>query len=139
MRAGAGDSDLTENDTGTRPASLVSPSVSANENLKEEKEQPFLPLNVKRVASELARPDRLPADLISVEEEGNPEFEVLLMFRQKIADLRRLPKHQKAQAHRAALEWLWSTMAALREKRAYARHRRRMVWQMKRMRPSGLD
>jgi hypothetical protein len=139
MLAGASDSERTENDRGTGPATSVSPVLSANENQKEDDYQPFASGKLKMATSELTRPDLLAAEPTSAEDEGSPEFEILKIFRRRIAGLRRLPHHQRARAIRAALEWLWSTLAALREKRAYARHRRHMLWQMKRIRPLDLD
>jgi hypothetical protein len=135
MHAGASDSESAENDTGTGPATPVSPALSAHQNQKEE-DQPTAVIKFRPAASDLARRDIFPVDPIPGEEEDNPEFEVMKMFKQKMAGLRRLPKHQRAQAIRAALEWLWSTMAGLREKRAYARHQRHM--QRLRMRPPAL-
>jgi len=88
-----------------------------------------VPIHFKPVAAELTGRDLLPAELMSVEEEGCPEFEIMKIFRQKIAGLRKLPRHQRAQEIRATLEWLWSTMKGLREKRLYARHRRHMQCQ----------
>jgi hypothetical protein len=138
MRAGASDSESAENDTGTGPATPVSPTFSAHQNQKEE-DQPTAVIKLRPSANELTHRDILPVDPIPGEEEDSPEFEVMKMFRRKIAGLRRLPKHQRAQAIRAALEWLSATMKALRDKRAYARHRRHMLWQMRRIRLSDLD
>jgi hypothetical protein len=123
MRAGASDSESAENDTGTGPATPVSPAISAHQYQKEEY-QPAASYRFWTAANELTRRDILPADPISSEEEGSPDFEIMRIFRRKIASLRRLPKHQRAQEIRAALEWLWSTLKGLREKRLYARHRR---------------
>lgn len=132
MRAGTSDSGPTENDRGTGPAPPVSPVLSANENQKENENQPFAPIRLKLSGTELTGGDRLPVELMSTEEEGSPELEVLLIFRRKIAGLRKLPRQQRAQEIRAALEWLWSSIAALREKRAYARHRQHMLRQQRR-------
>jgi hypothetical protein len=138
MRAGASDSGSAENDTGTGPATPVSPALSAHQNQKEEF-QPVAPNKFWMAANELMHRDILPVDPIAGEEEDSPDFEIMNIFRRKIAGLRRLPKHQRAREIRAALEWLWSTMAALREKRAYARSRRHTLWQIRRARPSGVD
>jgi hypothetical protein len=122
MRVGASDSGFAENDTGTGPATPVSPTFSAHQNRKEEY-QPVASYRFWAAATELTRRDIFPVDPISSEEEDSPDFEVMKIFRRKIAGLRRLPRQQSAQAIRAALEWLWSTMAGLRDKRAYARRR----------------
>jgi hypothetical protein len=105
----------------------VSPAHSANEDQKKDEKQLFSPIIFKSAATELTLRDLLPAELMSTEEEDNPDVEIQLIFRRKIAGLRRLPRHQRAQALRAALEWLGSAMAALREKRAYTRHRRNIL------------
>ena len=131
MGAGANDSEPTENDRGTVPATSVSPALSpANENQKEDEDQSFASSKFIPAASELTRREFLPAEMMSAEEEDTPDFEILKIFRRKIAGMRRLPRHQRAQVIRAALEWLWSNMAALREKRAYARHRRHIQRQI---------
>jgi uncharacterized protein with von Willebrand factor type A (vWA) domain len=123
MRAGTSDSGPTENDQGTGPAPSVSPALSANENQKEDEKQPLMPIRLNPAEAELTGGDRLPVELMSAEE-GSPELEILLIFRRKIAGLRKLTRQQRTQEIRAALEWLWSTMAALREKRLYQRHAR---------------
>jgi hypothetical protein len=139
MHAGASDSESAENDTGTGPATPVSPALSATENRKEDEHQPITLITFRSETDELTRRNLLPADLMPVEEEGSPDVEILKIFRRKIADLRRLPKHQRAREYRAALEWLSATMNALRDKRAYARHRRHMFWQMRCNRPPDMD
>ena len=129
MRAGARGSEPTENEPGTGPAPPVSPALSADENQKEDENQPVALIRLKPVAAELTDRDPLPTDFMAADEQGSPELEVLVIFRRKIGGLRKLPRQQRAQELRAALEWLWSTMAALREKRSYARHRRHIVRQ----------
>jgi hypothetical protein len=52
------------------------------------------------------------------------------MFRQKIADLRRLPRHQRAAALWAAKLWLAIELKALREKRSGERQSRYMQWRL---------
>jgi hypothetical protein len=128
MRAGARDNDLTENDAGTGPATSESPAFSAYQYQKEEYLQTAV-IKFRPAANELTCRDVLPADPIASEEEDSPDFEIMKIFRRKIAGLRRLPRAQRAQEIRAALEWLWSTMKALRDKRAYARHRRHILRQ----------
>ena len=117
----------------------MSPSVTANENRKEEKKQTFLPLNAGRAEGEPAHPDFQAVELMSAEEEGSPELGILRIFQQKIAGVRRLPRHQRAREVRVALEWLWSSMAALREKRLYERHPRRTLRRLKLARNPDLD
>jgi hypothetical protein len=122
-----------ETESGTGPANPVSPSLSpANENQEDER-RPFVPIHFKPVAAELTGRDCLFAELMSSEEEDCPEFEILLAFRRKISGLRKLPRHQRAQEIRVALEWLLSTMKGLREKRLYARHARNIQRQHRQM------
>jgi hypothetical protein len=132
-RAGASDSDLTDNDHGTGPATSVFPALSANEYRKGDEDQPTTANKFGPVACELTHRDPLPAEVMPIEEEDSPDVEVMKIFRLKIAGLRRLPKHQRAQAIRLVLEWLWSTMAGLREKRLYERHARHTLRQQMRM------
>jgi hypothetical protein len=64
----------------------------------------------------------LPAiDFGPTDDQEGPEAEIVGIFRRKLAGLRFMSRRERAQAVRAALEWLWFAMAALREKRAYAR------------------
>ena len=58
------------------------------------------------------------------DETDNLDTEIQTIFRRKIAGLRLLPRRERAQARRAALEWLWFAMTDLREKRAHARYAR---------------
>jgi hypothetical protein len=109
------------------PATPASPSVSANENRQEDEAQPSALIKFPCGTSDRTCYD--PIDLIFAEEEGNPEFEIVRIFRRKIAGLRRLPRHMRAQEIRAALEWLSATMKGLRDKRAYARHARKIMRQ----------
>jgi hypothetical protein len=129
-RAGGSDSGPTGNDSGTGPAPPASPSVSASESQKEDESPAPGLIKFGGEASDQKYLDLLLADLGSAEEEGSPEFEILKTFRRKIAGLRRLPRHQRAQAIRVALEWLSAMMNTLREKRAYARHSRRTFRQL---------
>jgi hypothetical protein len=69
------------------------------------------------------------------EDLDSPESEIQDVFRRKIAGVRLLPRHERAQAVRAALEWLWFAMNALREKRAYENHTRHLLWRMQMPRP----
>jgi hypothetical protein len=64
----------------------------------------------------------LPAlDFGPIDDQDSPEAEIVGIFRRKLAGLRFMSRQERAQAVRAALEWLWFAMAALREKRAFAR------------------
>jgi hypothetical protein len=69
-------------------------------------------------ASEFALRDIASVDSGPAEEADSPETEIQTIFRLKIAGLRRLPCRERAQAFRAALEWLWFAMSALRESAA---------------------
>jgi hypothetical protein len=64
----------------------------------------------------------LPAlDFGPIDDQDSPEAETVGIFRRKLAGLRFMSRQERAQAVRGALEWLWFAMAALREKRAFAR------------------
>jgi hypothetical protein len=99
----------------------VSPVLSAHENEKPGEYQPFASGKFYPAAIELTRGISAP-EQESIEEADSPEVEIQAIFRRKLAGLRLLPRRERAQARRAALEWLWFAMAALREKRAHARH-----------------
>jgi hypothetical protein len=62
------------------------------------------------------------------EDDDGAEAALRTLFRQKIADLRRLPRHQRAAALWAAKMWLAIELKALREKRARERQGRYMQW-----------
>jgi hypothetical protein len=117
-----------------RPATPASPSViQANEEGRQHK-----PRNL-----DVPRPERhqvvsedgdapAPAD-----DDSEAMAAVMRIFKQKLADLRGLPKWQKQAGLRAAREWLAIAMKDLREKRAYRRHLLRQVGQWRNMQRNG--
>jgi hypothetical protein len=102
----------------------VSPAPSAQDHEKEFEHQPFACVRFQPAANEVLRDVASSDEPGPVDEPGSQEAEIQAIFRSRIAGLRRLPKRERAQALRAALEWLWFAEAALREKRmitCYAR------------------
>jgi hypothetical protein len=69
------------------------------------------------------------------EEDETSASEIRATFRQKLTGLRRLPRHERAHALRAAREWLLLALMTLREKRARDRHAKSMFWQLQRPAP----
>ena len=65
-----------------------------------------------------------------------PELEIQTIFRRKMLGARMVAPRERAQARRAALEWLRFAMRALREKRAYARHARYIARQLRKPTPT---
>jgi len=65
-----------------------------------------------------------------------PELEIQTIFRRKMLGARMIAPHERAQARRAALEWLRFALRAAREKRAYARHARYIARQLRKQAPA---
>jgi hypothetical protein len=130
---------LTANDRGTGPATLASPAPSANENERPREYQLLASAKFHPAAIELTRVGNSSVDPEPIEDADSPEVEIQMIFRRRIAGLRSLPRRERAQAFRAALEWLWFATAAMREKRLTERHARCMRRQLKRIRPSDFD
>ena len=63
------------------------------------------------------------------------ETEIKAMFQGKLMALRRLPRHERAAALRAAREWLLLAMKALREKHARDRYGKYVQWRLQNPRP----
>jgi hypothetical protein len=104
---------------------------------KESEHEPFACVRFLPTASELTRDPETSLDG-PVDDAASTAAEIQVIFRSRIAGLRRLPKRERAQALRAALEWLWFAEAALREKRLIdrcARHAQRRNHMLQRLRP----
>jgi hypothetical protein len=69
-------------------------------------------------------------DLEPLEEDEGAVLEINQLFRRRLAGLRRLPRHQKADALRAAREWRRQALRAVKDKRAAERHARRLLRQL---------
>jgi hypothetical protein len=123
-RTARGKRCFTANDRGTGPATSVSPASLADEDQKAFEYQPFACAKCHAPAVELIHGVASFAESEPVDEAGSPEGEIQAIFRCWIAGLRRLPKRERSQALRAALEWLWFAEAALREKRLAERNAR---------------
>jgi hypothetical protein len=80
---------------------------------------------------EIARSTARLPELEPLEEDEGAVREIKELFGRRIAALRRLPRHQRAHALRAAREWRRQALKALKEKRAVERcarhlHRRQL-------------
>jgi hypothetical protein len=101
----------------------VSPALSAEHDREEFEHHSFACVRFLPAARELTR-DAEPASDGPPDDTASAAAEIQAIFRSRVAGLRRLPKRERAQAMRAALEWLWFAEAALREKRMIARDAR---------------
>jgi hypothetical protein len=61
---------------------------------------------------------------VPLDDHDSEEQEIEQMFRAKLMDLRRLPRHLRGAALRAAREWRLDALKALRDKRARERRAR---------------
>jgi len=111
-------------DRGSGPATSVPLDTSASEKERPGGYRSSIISEIHATGNELAC-DHSHGDSEAADDAGSPA-EIQMIFRRQIAGLRRLPRRERAQALRAALEWLWFAMAALREKQACARHTRYM-------------
>jgi hypothetical protein len=123
-----------ENDRGAGPATPRSPSPSASDRGEASGIQTPLRALSLAAANEIARrgTDMIPfIPLEPAEEYEAEELEIERVFKCRLRDLRRLPRHQRALALRAAREFRQMALQALREKRARERHARYMLWKMR--------
>jgi hypothetical protein len=134
-RAGASGKGPSENDHGTGPATSASPAASANTNETSEKNRSSLPIQLHLARNEVTRPGMPSGGLEPDEDSDGADAEIEVIFRRKIAGLRRLPRRERAQALREAREWLAFARTALRAKKAAARHTRYMLWRQSRLPP----
>jgi hypothetical protein len=72
---------------------------------------------------------RLP-ELEPLEEDEGAVLEINQLFRRRLAGLRRLPRHQRADALRAARDWRRQSLRALKERRAAERRARHLLRQL---------
>src|SRR5262249_29881177 len=73
-------------------------------------------------SAEDAEPCRAsPVELDAVDDDQGLDSEIRRQFRLRLAQLRLLPRHERAYALRAAREWHGTALKALRDKRAGAR------------------
>ena len=69
-------------------------------------------------------------DLELLEADEGAVLEINQLFRRRLAGLRRLPRHQKADALRAAREWRRQALRAIKDRRAAERHARHLLRQL---------
>jgi len=132
MRAGASDSGLTENNTGTGPATFGPHPFTAKEiEPAKEPERPFRP--IAATGADEWTPTDNASGFLAYEDDGEAVAAIYKIFRQKLSGLRRLPRQVRAAERRAARDWLAIAMTDLREKRAYKRHADRMFRRQRRL------
>lgn len=126
LRAGANDSGPTENESGTGPATPVSPSAPAHTIEEREISQRMVLPTFARAAEEMTS-----NDIVGDPVEGNgEEYEILVRYRHMLDGIRKLPRKMRVLARREAHKWLGSELKASRERRAlrrssYRTHRRK--------------
>jgi hypothetical protein len=69
-------------------------------------------------------------ELEPLEEDDGAVLEINQLFRRRLAGLRRLPRHQRAGALRAARDWRRQALGALKERRAAERRARHLLRQL---------
>jgi hypothetical protein len=111
----------TANDSGTGPATSASHALTAHTIEEYESYRVFASARFDASALEVIRFSLPAIDFGPIDDPNSPEADIVNIFRRKLAGLRFMSRQERAQAVRAALEWLWFAMAALREKRSYAR------------------
>jgi hypothetical protein len=106
-----------ENSQGSAPATREAPAIPATENYQ----RPFSPAS------------------FDATDHDEADSEIEAAFKWRLIGLRRLPRHQRALALRAAREWRAQALKALKERRAIERSARYRLWQLSRPapRPSG--
>ena len=129
---GARSSDPPANDRGTRPATPVSPDISASQNEDSRSFEAPIPPEIE--APEEGDGPRAPSPE-PLEEDGSAEAEIEREFGGRLMGLRRLPRSQRGGALRAALEWRRDALAALREKRTRERQSRYAASKLQRPAP----
>jgi hypothetical protein len=133
MRRGEGNG-FPENDRGTGPATPVSPAPLADESNQPDKFQAMRAALSTGEAIEAKQQTRV-AGLGAVDEDDAEEIEIEQTFRRMLMSLRRLPRHQRAGALRAAREWRRTALKELREKRAREHRATRALQQFQRPAP----
>jgi hypothetical protein len=84
---------------------------------------------------ELRRGGSFPIGPPPADDDDAAEAEIKAVFQGKLMALRRLPRHERAPALRAAREWFLMAMKAAREKRARDRYGKYMQWRLQIPRP----
>jgi hypothetical protein len=118
-----------ETDTGGRPAAPVPPALQSANEIK----PAGLPARVARefdygaMVETTGRTHPFP-DLEDIEDDGAAE--IVAEFRRRLRGLRYLRRGERAEALRAAREWRFLALKALKEKRARERLARIMGWRL---------
>lgn len=126
------------NDRGTGPtATLASPDSSADK--KDISANAMSPIQAKFFSAarvELTGGDFAGQVLDDPEDDGTAEAEISAAFRRKLMGLRHLRRDERAQAFRAAREWRFLALKALRDKRANDRRAKYALRHLRKPRPS---
>lgn len=111
------------NKRGAGPATSVSPVYLASRKAEasENRTPSFVRRFLSRAAAEVTRADRERPDPPFTDPDEGAESEIEMIFRRTVAGLRRLPRHERPTAVRAAKDARLLALKALREKRASAR------------------
>jgi hypothetical protein len=120
-------------DRGIGPAPPRSPDYVARK-IERSSEEPSdfcvrSSFNSRAVLEVTRRTVRLP-ELEPVADDDAAATEINDLFRRRLTGLRRLPRHDRSHALRAAREWRRLALKALREKRAAERHARHRLRQL---------
>jgi hypothetical protein len=111
----------TANDSGTGPATSASHALTAHTIEEHERYRVFASARFDASALEVTRFSLPAIDFGPIDDPDRSEADIVNIFRRKLAGLRFMSRRERAQAVRAALEWLWFAMAALRERRTFSR------------------
>lgn len=119
-----------ETDHGTRPAAPASPAIKSADEIDPASGPPVrLPreFDYGAVIETTGRMHPFPG-LEDLQDDGAAEIDA--EFRRRLMGLRHLRRGERAQALRAAREWRFLALKALRDKRANARRARFTQWRL---------
>jgi|HubBroStandDraft_1064217.scaffolds.fasta_scaffold472554_1 hypothetical protein len=120
-------------DRGTGLAALRSPADQASTSERSLGEPPIgCARSAWHSAAALETTRRAAAlpELEPLEADDGAVLEINQQFRRRLAGLRRLPRHQRADALRAARDWRRQALRALKERRAAERRARHLLRQL---------
>jgi hypothetical protein len=128
-------SERAETDRGAGPIATPAPhETPASENSPFGFARTVARAEFPEAAFEVARGG--PAhEFESLADDGAAEAEINAAYRQRLSGLRRMRRHERAQAVRAAREWRFLSLKALRDKRARDRRARYEIWRSQQAAP----
>jgi hypothetical protein len=136
MRSGAnGRGHLSETDRGNRLAATASPApIKPANDIEHPPDR--VPLPRFRMSSiEVLKPGPHAVLEDPIEDDDAIAMEIKAMFRRKLIGMRRLLRSERAAALRAAREWLFAALLALRQMRAQRRQDKRTRRRLQRPSP----